>query len=195
MSTFINFKGTYWLDDYGHVYNSNFHGTGKWKELKYDYSRNGYKSATISVDGKTERFMVHRLVAEYFVPNPLNLPCVDHYNDDRTDERAVNLRWVSVAENNQKDTKRERLKNSIKGHRHSEESKKKMSDSQSDREREKDGKLKGRKVVEIDLNGSKKVWDSCKQAADFYGFHKDTIAKCARGERATAINGKKWEYV
>lgn len=196
MSTFINFKGSYWLNDDGCVFNANYHSTGKWKELSYDYSRNGYKSATISVNGKVERFMVHRLVAQYFVPNPdpERYQYIDHWNDDRTDSRAENLHWVTIAENNQKESKRQRLSNSIKGHRHSEGSKMKMSKSQSDRQREADGKVKGKPVIETDLDGKERIWASCKEAGDFYGFHKDTIAKCARGERATAVEGRKWRY-
>jgi hypothetical protein len=57
----------------------------------------GYHSYTIngkSVDG-------HRLVAEKFLPNPLNLPQVDHINRVRHDNRVENLRWVTRTENMQ----------------------------------------------------------------------------------------------
>lgn len=192
-----NIAGTYWINNLGQVFNSNYHNTGEWKELKYDYTRNGYKSATISINGKTERFMVHRKVAEYFVPNPDPeiYTCVDHWNDDKTDERAENLHWVTIAENNQKNSKRERLKKSNSGYRHTEETKKKMSASAQGKLRGKDGKIIGKRVKEIAPDGSVKIWDNCKEAAKYYGFSNDTIGKCARGERATAINGRKWEYV
>ena len=46
------------------------------------------------------KFFIHRAVAELFVPNPENKPCVDHINTVTTDNRACNLRWVTQAENN-----------------------------------------------------------------------------------------------
>lgn len=48
---------------------------------------------------KTSPLYVHRLVAQAFIENPSGLPQVDHRNGDKTDNRAENLRWVSVSEN------------------------------------------------------------------------------------------------
>lgn len=57
---------------------------------------NGYR--IISVNGKNVRLA--RLVATAFIPNPNNLPEVDHINRIKTDDRVDNLRWVTRKENN-----------------------------------------------------------------------------------------------
>ena len=45
--------------------------------------------------------LVHRLVAQTFIPNPDNLPVIDHINGIKTDNRVCNLRWCTVQQNTQ----------------------------------------------------------------------------------------------
>lgn len=53
----------------------------------------GYKCVGLMKDGKRNRYRVHRLVAEAFIPNPNNLPMIDHINRNKSDNRVENLRW------------------------------------------------------------------------------------------------------
>lgn len=52
----------------------------------------------VSLDGKS--YLIHRLVAEAFIPNPENKPCVDHIDGNKSNADASNLRWVTYHENN-----------------------------------------------------------------------------------------------
>jgi len=63
-------------------------------------SLNKYQRVGLCVHSLQKWFLVHRLVAQAFIPNPDNKPEVDHINCDRSDNRVENLRWVTSKENN-----------------------------------------------------------------------------------------------
>jgi len=65
--------------------------------LKPSNYTNGY--LRVNIDGKWH--LVHRLVAQKFIPNPDNLLFVDHIDGDRTNNHVSNLRWVTCMTNNQ----------------------------------------------------------------------------------------------
>lgn len=73
------------------------------KTLKDTLSWNGYRRISLSGGkrGSKKGFMIHRLVAEYFIPNPNNLPEVNHKNLIKSDNRVENLEWCSKLENMQ----------------------------------------------------------------------------------------------
>lgn len=59
----------------------------------------GYMTINLSKESKLYPKDVHRLVAKAFVLNPDNLPCVDHINCIKTDNRSDNLRWCTHEQN------------------------------------------------------------------------------------------------
>ena len=69
--------------------------------LKPGKDKDGYHYVILYSDGKKTFKRVHRLVAEAFIPNPDNKPCVDHKDRDRTNNAVENLAWVTSAENDQ----------------------------------------------------------------------------------------------
>ena len=54
------------------------------KILKPNYDKDGYLRVYLYKNGKGTNFLVHRLVVEAFIPNPDNLPCVNHKDEDKT---------------------------------------------------------------------------------------------------------------
>lgn len=71
--------------------------TGNLKKLSLD--RHGYLTVRLWKNNQSKLCLIHRLIAETFIPNPGNKPCIDHINTIRTDNRIENLRWVTHKEN------------------------------------------------------------------------------------------------
>jgi hypothetical protein len=73
--------------------------TGERVDKKYHLDKDGYCVVSLKCNGKSIKRRVHRLVAEAFIPNPNNLPTVNHMNEDKTNNRVDNLEWMSIQEN------------------------------------------------------------------------------------------------
>ena len=65
---------------------------GWWK------NKEGYKYITLYSNGKKQNKNIHRLLAITFIPNPYQLPIVDHINRKKLDNDIENLRWCSISE-------------------------------------------------------------------------------------------------
>lgn len=60
----------------------------------------GYIQLHLCRNGKAVQHLVHRLVAEAFIPNPEQYPYVNHINEDKSDNRVENLEWCTKQYNN-----------------------------------------------------------------------------------------------
>lgn len=88
----IDNKPNYSISDNGDVRNDK---TGR--ILKPHKGTSGYFQ--VMLGRKTSPLYVHRIVAHAFLPNPNNLPQVDHINGNKLDNSVNNLRWVSISDN------------------------------------------------------------------------------------------------
>ena len=92
----IKHNENYSISENGKVRNDNT------KKLKRPYinKQNGYMYVDLWENNKSTKCPIHRLLAETFIPNPENKPCVDHKDGNRQNNSLSNLRWDSYSENN-----------------------------------------------------------------------------------------------
>ena len=141
--------------------------TVKGRILKPGTDRDGYLLVILSnTSGKRKTFKVHRLVCEAFHENPENKPCVNHIDENKTNNTANNLEWCTYEENNTHGT---RLARSAK------------SQSKPVGQYTRDGELI-------------KVWQSVNEVERQLGFDCGNISKVALGKQKTAY-GYVWKYV
>lgn len=92
---FPNYK----ISSNGNVYSAN---SNKLMKLQLWGTRAGnkYLAVDVSKKGVQKRLAVHRLVAQAFIPNPKNLPCVNHIDGNKFNNDVSNLEWCTYSENN-----------------------------------------------------------------------------------------------
>lgn len=71
----------------------------KEKIRRVTLNKNGYAYVNLRKDNLIKNKLVHRIVAEAFLPNPKNLETVNHKNEVKTDNRVVNLEWMTIGDN------------------------------------------------------------------------------------------------
>lgn len=130
-----DYEGVYQVSNYGRIRSldreilrkkvGKIHKKGQ--ILKLQKSKNGYYTCKLSKNNKKPSKFVHRIVAETFLPNPNNYPCVNHIDENKLNNKIENLEWCTYLYNNTYGTKRERLRKAQTGKKYSQETKEKMS--------------------------------------------------------------------
>ena len=98
-------KTNYTIDTLGNVRNK------RGKLLKA--SGDNYRKITLNVNSKRYYYLLHRLVALTYIPNPNNYPCVNHKDEDKTNNCVDNLEWCTYEYNNSYGTRGKRISKAL----------------------------------------------------------------------------------
>ena len=190
------YEGVYQVSNTGKVRSLNYRGTGKTKILKQSTSKHGYKKVVLYKNKKGKTYLVHRLIAQTFIPNPNNWPQVNHKDENKTNNVAWNLEWCTSKYNNNYGTCRERMIEKQKDKYVSKETRRKLSKSLKGKNRGKDN-VHSKPIIMLTLDGEFiRRWDCIADAVRFLNKNNNcsgNIVKSLKNANKTAY-GYKWKY-
>ena len=168
----------YKVSNWGRLMSLNYGRTGKPKLLIPVENKYGYMVVLLYKNGKRKMYRVHRLVAETFIPNPNNLPQVNHKDEDKTnnfvgtpenDYKDGNLEWCTCEYNQNFGSRNERI------------SKTKTNGKTS------------KKVLQFSKSGEFiREWESTREC-ERKGFDHSGVMKCCKG-KLKSHKGYIWRY-
>ena len=129
----VGYEGKYQISNLGRVKSLKDRYGYRERILKPSTNKRGYKKVVlVKVGEKRKTFLVHRLVAEAFIPNPNNYSEVNHKDENPSNNNVDNLEWCTRKYNINYGTAIERATEKKKGYKHSEETKLKISKNHAD---------------------------------------------------------------
>ncbi len=162
------YEGLYKVSNLGKIMSLNYRNTGRAELMNPVEDKDGYLRVGLSKNGEYKMCSVHRLVAQTFIPNPENLPEVNHIDEDKTnnfvflnedgsaDKEKSNLEWCDRKYNNNYGTRTERFI-----------------------------KTMSKKVLQFSKTGEFiREWESTRECGR-NGFDQGAVSACCRGERKT----------
>lgn len=162
----------------------------------------GYKMVSLTKNGKMKAFLVHRLVAKAFIPNPDELPMVNHKDENKTNNLPYNLEWCTNDYNINYGTAKERRVQKIIGVLHEQEHKDKISSSLKKYYETHDSPTKGtmsekrKRICQLTRHGELiAIHQSTESAARLSGDieKRKNISACCNGRRGSAY-GYVWLF-
>ena len=167
-----DYEGHYMVDARGNVFSLKRN-----RVMTPCKSNYGYLQVHLTKDGKMKSFKIHRLVAMAFIPNPYNLPQVNHKDEDKCNNHVDNLEWCTQSYKlNYNDGQKRRAKS-----RNYEDISRKRSNSQS------------KEVTQYDFDGSIiAVWKNA-YVAEKHGYNRCMINQCCIGNKKSH-RGYIWKY-
>ena len=98
------YDGKYQISNKGNIKN-----VKRNKLLKIQFNKNYKCIHLVGMDGKIKNYTIHRLMAQSFIPNPDNLPCVNHKDENKLNNSLDNLEWCTEKYNCNYGTRNERF--------------------------------------------------------------------------------------
>ena len=160
------YEGVYQVSNLGRVKSLNYGRTGKEKCLEPWGNGGGYLQVSLRNNGKKDTPSIHRLVACTFIPNPNNLPEVNHKDENKENNNVSNLEWCDAKYNTNYGTARERMLKNMTGVH----------------------KLRPVLCIETDV-----IYPSSSEASRQTGSSQGNITSCCQGKRKTS-GGYHWKY-
>jgi hypothetical protein len=157
-------EGLYLVSNHGKVKSLNYNKTGKTQLMKLTKNRGGYLKLELYIDKKAKSYLIHRLVAESFLKNPLDLPCINHIDENKTNNNINNLEYCTMKYNNLYGTRPSRT-----------------------------SKANSIPIIGVNILTNENIsFDSASHASK-YDFDISAICKCCRGE-LKQHKGYEWHY-
>ena len=166
------YEGLYQVSSWGNVkslerIDNNNHPI-KEKIIKFYKTIGGYIQVCLWKNGKVKHFQIHRLVAQAFIPNPYNLPEVNHKDENPLNNCVENLEWCDHNYNINYGTRTEKA-----------------------------SETKFKPVLQIDKNTNEVVaeFHSLQEVYRQLGYSMGNISQCCNGKpKYKSAYGYKWEY-
>ena len=164
----VGYENLYKVSNFGNVM-SLIHK--KPRLLKPGKNNKGYLLVDLQVFNEHKRFLIHRLVAQAFIPNPYNLPQVNHKDECKTNNRVENLEWCDQLYNVNYGTAKDRISKTLTNR-----------------------KDLSKPVFQFDKNGKFiSEYPSTSEAKRKTGINEGNICRVCQGERKSA-GGYVWKY-
>lgn len=109
MKPIAGYEGLYSATEDGQIWS---HRSNKF--MKPGKHPSGYSKVNLTKDGVSHTYYIHRLVAETFIPNPDNLPQINHLDENKENNAVSNLQWCTAAINNNYGTRNARISKKVR---------------------------------------------------------------------------------